>query len=296
MTNARRRLRELLQRENMLIAPGAYDGASAMLIEAAGYEAAYMTGAGVSSTYGLPDYGLLTQTEMTEQAGRIASSVRLPVIVDADTGYGNELNVTRTVRLFEQRGVAGLHIEDQVSPKRCGHLTGKEIVSRQEFLLKIRAALAARDDPDLMIIARTDARGVVDFDEAIWRANAAIDAGADMAFVEAPRSVEEAARVPALVKGPCLLNMVGGGVTPVFDCSEAQAMGYRLVIVPGLAFGSMVAAVRAALNEFRATGVHPSLGADLTPAKVFSFFGAAAWDALREPVSEALSSFQTLSH
>ena len=283
MTSTARRLRERLLRDEVLVAPGAYDGASAMLIEAAGYEAAYMTGAGVSSTYGLPDYGLLTQTEMVEQAGRIASSVAVPVIVDADTGYGNELNVTRTIRLFEQRGVAGLHIEDQVSPKRCGHLTGKEIVPREEFLLKIRAALAARRDPDLLIIARTDARGVVDFDEAIWRANAALDAGADIAFVEAPRTAEEAAKVPALVRGPCLLNMVGGGVTPVFDCREAQAMGYRLVIAPGLAFGTMVAAVNAALTEFRATGIHPRLAGDLTPARVFSFFGAAAWDALREP-------------
>jgi hypothetical protein len=185
MIAARTRLRAMLHDGEMVVAPGAYDGATAMLVESARYSAVYMTGAGVSATCGLPDYGLLTLTEMVAQAARVARSVEIPVIADADTGYGNELNVTRTIREYEAAGVAALHIEDQISPKRCGHLTGKEIVDREEFLIKIRAALAARRDPEMMIIARTDARAVAGMDEAVWRSNAALEAGADMIFLEA---------------------------------------------------------------------------------------------------------------
>jgi 2-methylisocitrate lyase-like PEP mutase family enzyme len=271
----------MLRDGEMIVAPGAYDGATAMLVEAAGYDAVYMTGAGVSSTFGLPDYGLLTLTEMAGQAGRLARAVSIPVIADADTGYGNELNVTRTIHEYEAAGVAALHIEDQLSPKRCGHLTGKEIVPREEFLIKIRAALAARRDPDLVIIARTDARAVAGMDEAIWRANAALESGADIAFVEAMQSVEEAAAVPGLVHGPCLLNMVKGGVTPVNEIGHARRMGFAMVIAPALVFGTVVGAALAALRAFRETGVHPDIPGGLTPADVFALFGAAKWDLLR---------------
>jgi 2-methylisocitrate lyase-like PEP mutase family enzyme len=174
-------LRDLLRRHEMLIAPGAYDGITARLVEQAGFSAVYMTGAGTSASLGYPDFGLVTMTEMVENAAMMARSVSVPVIADADTGYGNELNVTRTVREYEARNVAGIHIEDQVSPKRCGHLDGKEVISRGEFVSKIRAAVAARRDPNFFIIARTDARAVIGLDEAIDRANAALDAGADMA-------------------------------------------------------------------------------------------------------------------
>lgn len=282
MITSRQRLRAMLQEGVMIEAPGAYDGATAMLVEACGYPAVYMTGAGVSSTYGLPDYGLLTLTEMAAQAGRLARAVAIPTIADADTGYGNELNVTRTIQEFEAAGVAALHIEDQLSPKRCGHLLGKEIVSREEFLIKIRAALAARRDPDLVVIARTDARAVAGLDEAVWRANAAIEAGADIAFVEAMRSVEEAAAIPGLVTGPCLLNMVKGGVTPVFDLESAREMGFAIVIAPALIFGTVVGAALDALRAFRETGVHPEIPGGLTPADVFALFGAARWDELRQ--------------
>lgn len=281
MRAARQRLRAMLREGEMIVAPGAYDGATAMLVEAAGYDAVYMTGAGVSSTFGLPDYGLLTLTEMAGQAGKIARAVSIPAIADADTGYGNELNVTRTIHEYEAAGVAALHLEDQLSPKRCGHLTGKEIVPREEFLIKIRAALAARRDPDLLIIARTDARAIAGMDEAVWRANAALDAGADIAFVEAMTSKEEAAAVTGLVHGPCLLNMVKGGVTPIFEIDQARDMGFAMVIAPALVFGTIVGAARAALRAFRETGVHPDIPGDLTPADVFALFGAAKWDALR---------------
>lgn len=284
MITPRQQLRASLRDKEMIVAPGAYDGATAMLVSAAGYGAVYMTGAGVSSTYGLPDYGLLTLTEMAAQAGRIARSVSIPTIADADTGYGNELNVTRTIQEYEAAGVAALHIEDQLSPKRCGHLTGKEIVSREEFLIKIRAAVAARRDPDLAIIARTDARAVAGMDEAIWRVNAALDAGADIGFVEAMTTLEETAAVPGLVRGPCLLNMVKGGVTPVFDLQQARDMGFDMVIAPALVFGTIVGAALDALRSFKETGMHPELPGDLTPARVFALFGSATWDKLRTSV------------
>src|SRR5262245_52843965 len=167
-------LRERLQSPGMLVAPGAYDAIGARLIEQAGFGAVYMTGAGTSAAHGFPDFGLLCMSEMVENAAVMARSVAIPLIADADTGYGNELNVTRTVREYEARGVAAIHIEDQVSPKRCGHLDGKEIIPTAEFVAKIRAAVAARRDPDFVIIARTDSRAVAGFDEAIARANDAL--------------------------------------------------------------------------------------------------------------------------
>lgn len=196
------RLRQLLAQPDTVLAPGVYDAIGARLAEQAGCPALYMTGAGVSASLGYPDYGLVTMGEMVERAGVIARSVAVPLVSDADTGYGNELNVTRTVREFEMRGVAAIHLEDQVSPKRCGHLEGKVLVSRDEFVSKIRAAVAARRDPDFVVIARTDARAVDGLDEAIDRANAALEAGADMAFVESPASLDEVAAIPRRVRGP----------------------------------------------------------------------------------------------
>src|SRR5713226_3285822 len=228
------RLRELLVSDNLLLAPGAYDGITARLVEQAGFRVVYMTGAGTAAAHGYPDYGLVTMSEMVATAATMARSVAIPVVADADTGYGNELNVTRTVREYEAHGVAGIHIEDQVSPKRCGHLDGKEVVPLETFISKIRAAVQARRNRDFVLIARTDAREVLGLDEAIARADAALQAGADMAFVEATQSIEEAAAVPHRVRGPCVLNIVPGGKTPVFDLREADQMGYKLAILPGL--------------------------------------------------------------
>src|SRR6202045_2124670 len=199
MTQARS-FRDLLKRERMVVAPGAYDCITAKLIEQAGFAAVYMTGAGTAAALGYPDYGLVTMSEMVANAGRIAAAVKTPVIADADTGYGNELNVVRTVREYEQRGVAGIHIEDQRFPKKCGHLENKAIIPLEDYLAKIRAAASAKRDREFLIIARTDARAVLGFDEAIRRANAALEAGADMAFVEAPQTLDEIAAVPRQVK------------------------------------------------------------------------------------------------
>src|SRR3954451_8228307 len=188
MTQAAR-LRQLLRRDGMVVAPGAYDCITAKLIAQAGFEAVYMTGAGTAATLGYPDYGLVTMSEMVGNAGRIAAAVDLPVVADADTGYGNELNAVRTVREYEARGVAGIHIEDQVFPKKCGHLDNKEVIPREDYIAKIRAAAEARRTKDFLVIARTDARAVIGFDEAIQRANAALAAGAEMVFVEAPQTL-----------------------------------------------------------------------------------------------------------
>ena len=280
MTQARR-FRELLHRDGMVTAPGAYDCITARLIEQAGFDTVYMTGAGTAATLGYPDFGLLTMSEMVDNARRIAGSVALPVIADADTGYGNELNAFRTLREYEAAGVAGIHIEDQGFPKKCGHLDDKEIVPREDWLAKIRAAAAARRDPDFVIIARTDARAVAGFDEAIARANAALAAGADMAFVEAPQTLDEVAAVPRLVKGLCLLNFVYGGKTPDLDLREAEAMGYKLAIVPGLLIKFVVGICEKKLAELKTTRRHPTPPQEMTVRDVFRRMGADEWDARR---------------
>lgn len=280
------RLRELLSKPDIIVAPGAYDGITARLAEQAGFPVVYMTGAGTSMARGFPDFGLLSMSEMVENAGVMARSISVPLISDADTGYGNELNVTRAVREFETRGVAGIHIEDQVSPKRCGHLDGKVVVSHEEFISKIRAAVAARRDPDFLIIARTDARAVTSFEDAIGRANAALGMGADMAFVEAVQTAEELSSVPRLVKGPCLLNVVPGGKTPRITMEEAQALGYRLAIHPGVLLGAVIVAADQALQKLRATGETPNIPQGATVMDTFRRFGADEWNALRRQFAD----------
>jgi len=276
------RLRQLLRREQMLLAPGAYDCITARTIAQAGFEAVYMTGAGTAATLGYPDYGLITMSEMADNAGRLAAAVAVPVIADADTGYGNELNTTRTVREYERRGVAGLHIEDQGFPKKCGHLDNKVVVPLDDYLAKVGAAVAARQNPDFVIIARTDARAVLGFEEAIRRANAALKAGADLAFVEAPQTLDEVLAVPRLVNGPCLLNVVWRGKTPDIAFEEAQRAGYKLAIVPGLLFKAVIGVCDAMLAELKARGRHPLLDTPMTVGEAFRRVGAEEWDAVSQ--------------
>jgi 2-methylisocitrate lyase-like PEP mutase family enzyme len=280
--NAAGKLRQLLRRDGMLVAPGAYDCITARTIAQAGFDVVYMTGAGTAATLGYPDYGLVTMSEMADNAGRIASAVDVPVIADADTGYCNGLNTTRTVREYERRGVAGLHIEDQGFPKKCGHLDNKVIVPLEDYLAKVRAAVAARRRPDFLIIARTDSRAVLGFEEAIRRANAALHAGADMAFVEAPQTLEEVTAVPRLVNGPCLLNVVWRGKTPDIAFAEAQRAGYKLAIVPGLLFKAVIGVCDAMLAELKARGQHPVLDTQMTVRDAFRRMGADEWDAVSE--------------
>lgn len=276
-----KKLRNLLAADGMTVAPGAFDGITATLINQAGFSAVYMTGAGTSATLGFPDFGLLTMTEMVQNASRIASTVDIPLIADADTGYGNELNVVRMIREYERAGVAAIHMEDQEFPKKCGHLDNKKIIPAEEFVAKIRAAADARTDPDFLIIARTDARAVVDLDEAVRRANLALEAGADMAFVEAPRTLEEVAAVPKMVNGPCLLNVVRRGKTPDIELGDAEAMGYKLAILPTLLFRSVIGLCEQLLSELKETNKFPTPPGDLSAHDAFRRFGADDWDELR---------------
>lgn len=274
-------LRKQLSAPGMLIAPGAYDGITAKLIEQAGFPLVYMTGAGTSASLGYPDYGLVTMTEMVTNAEIITRAISIPLISDADTGYGNELNVTRTVREFESRDLAGIHIEDQVSPKRCGHLDNKEIETLDKFLSKIRAAVAARANPDFLIIARTDSRASLGFDEAIRRGNAALEAGADMIFIEAPQTMEEVRAIPKKIHGPCLLNVVQGGKTPVIRLKDAEEMGYKIAILPGLLLRAAVQAFDQALDSVKTHHVAPDYLNNTSPQQNFRRFGADEWDAIR---------------
>jgi 2,3-dimethylmalate lyase len=255
---ARPRLRELLARPEPLVAPGAYDALSARLVEQAGFDVVYMTGFGTTASLaGRPDVGLLTGTEMVDNARRIAAAVDVPVIADADTGYGNAINVVRTVQAYEQAGVAGLHLEDQVMPKKCGHMSGKAVIPADEMVGKIRAAVAARRDPELLLIARTDAAAVEGLDAAIDRARAYADAGADVLFVEAPTSDDDIARVASELRGvaPLVFNWAEGGRTPPLPLSRIAELGFSLVLFPIGTLLAATAGIQRLLASLRADGV-----------------------------------------
>jgi len=284
MTKPTRVLRDLLAKGSV-IAPGAYDALTAMLVERTGFPAVYMTGAGVSAAWGLPDYGLLSMSEITLTLERITRSVQVPVIADADTGYGNELNVVRTVQEFEVRGCAALHIEDQMFPKKCGHLEQKEIAPLEDYLRKIAAAAYARKDPDFLLIARSDARAKLGFEEAVRRVNAALDAGADVGFVEAPETMEEIEAIPKLVNGPCMINIVRGGKTPLAPYQRLQELGYKIVITPGMALMTVITAYENALERLRDTGSIPVPLTEISIVQVLERVGIDAWDETRRKVS-----------
>ena len=247
-------LRALLNKGGLITAPGVYDGLSARIAEAAEFEALYISGGAIARSMGYPDVGLVTQTEMIKRLEEIRAVTSLPLIVDADTGYGNAINVVRTIRAYERAGAAALHIEDQVEPKRCGHYEGKEIVSAHEMEQKIRAAVEAREQGALVIIARTDARAVIGLEAAIERGNAYAETGADMIFVEAPQSVEEIERIAQEVKAPLLINMFWGGKTPLVPADKLAALGYRLVIVPSDLQRAAIRAMQRAAAVIRQDG------------------------------------------
>jgi carboxyvinyl-carboxyphosphonate phosphorylmutase len=251
-------LRELLARPEPLVAPGAYDALSARLVEQAGFDVVYMTGFGTTASLaGRPDVGLLTGTEMVDNARRIAAAVDVPVIADADTGYGNAINVVRTVQAYEQAGVAGIHLEDQVMPKKCGHMSGKAVIPADEMVGKIRAAVAARRDPDFLLIARTDAAAVEGLSAAIDRARAYADAGADVLFVEAPTSEDDIARVAEELRGvaPLVFNWAEGGRTPPIPLARIAELGFALVLFPIGTLLAATAGIRRLLASLRDDGV-----------------------------------------
>jgi len=253
-----RRLRELIT-QGTVVLPGAFNALTAMQIERAGFDAVYVSGAGIAAARGLPDIGLLSMTEVVADAGAIARSVAIPALADADTGYGPPLSVMRTVEVFEQAGLAGLHLEDQESPKKCGHLPDKRLVAVAEMAQKIGAAAQARRDRDFLIVARTDARAVEGLDGAVKRARAYVDAGADAIFPEALESAEEfKAFAQALKKDrlavPLVANMTEFGKTPYLTVKEFEALGYRLVLFPVTALRVATQAIEAMLEELRSLG------------------------------------------
>lgn len=277
------RLRELIAADEILVAPGAYDAISARLIEANGFDAVYVTGAGtVNSRLGIPDNSLGSMTELLETARCIVDAVTIPVFCDIDTGFGNAVNVARTIRLYERAGVAGVHLEDQVMPKRCGHLEGKEIVPVSEMVGKIRAAVEARTDPDFVIIARTDAAAVEGVDAAVERARAYVEAGADVIFSEALTTEEEFARFAAAgVGAPLLANMTEFGKTPYLTTQRFQELGFAVVIFPMAAFRSMLKGIDDTLKEIRATGTQVArLDAMKTRAELYELVDYPAYDEL----------------
>jgi 2,3-dimethylmalate lyase len=268
------RLRELLNSGQTVVAPGAFDPLAARLVEEAGFAAVYMTGFGTSAALlGRPDVGLLTMTEMADSAGRIAACVDIPLIADADTGYGNPLNVIRTVGAYEAAGVAGLHIEDQVAPKKCGHMEGKQVIGADEMAQKVRAAVDARTDPDFVIIARTDARAVEGLDSALDRARRYRDAGADVLFIEALVSEAEIeAAAAAFPDVPLLFNWAEGGKTPPVSLDRLTELGYRIVIFPIGTLLAATAAMRRILKEIATTGTPAALLGELPTFGEFTDF------------------------
>ncbi|MSP40243.1 MAG: oxaloacetate decarboxylase [Deltaproteobacteria bacterium] len=264
----RQTLKQLLKRNQLLVAPGCFDGLSARLVQEAGFEAAYLSGGAVARSMGIPDIGLVTMSENIERAAQVVSVLKLPIIADADTGYGNAVNLVRTVREFERAGVAAIHIEDQITPKRCGHLDGKEVISLGDMLQKLQAALTARTDPDFCIIARTDARGVNGFDDAIARGQAFAKLGVDAIFVEAPQSEEELAEIPRRIPNiPLLVNVFKGGKTPMLPMARLEKMGYRIAIYPSETQRAAIYAMRTALSTLKREGTTESIDAALTTFK-----------------------------
>lgn len=261
-------LKQLLKRNKLLVAPGCFDGLSARLVQETGFEAAYLSGGAVARSMGIPDIGLVTMSEAIERAAQVVSAIAIPVIADADTGYGNAVNLVRSVREFERVGVAAIHIEDQITPKRCGHLDGKEVIPLAEMEKKLEAALVTRTDPDFCIIARTDARGVNGFDDAMVRGQALARLGVDAIFVEAPQSEAELAEIPQRIPNvPLLVNVFKGGKTPMLPVDRLEKMGYRIAIYPSETQRAAIYAMRMALSMLKKEGTTEAMDDTLTTFK-----------------------------
>lgn len=247
------KLRGLIDKNSVLVAAGCYEAVSGKLVEQVGFGTAYLTGYGSAATVlGKPDYGFMTMTEMVTHAGNVAAAIDIPLIADADTGYGNPLNVMRTVQEYEKAGVAAIHIEDQVFPKRCGHMEGKVCIPLEEHVMKIKMAVKTREE--MLIIARTDARAPLGLDEALRRAQAYEDAGADIIFVDAPQSLKELEKIGQTIKSPLMLNVTEGGKTPILSAQEYQQLGFNVIIYPVVTLYSATKAMRGALEHLKEKG------------------------------------------
>src|ERR1700737_722155 len=279
----RQTMRALIARRGYTMVPGAYDTLTARLVEQAGFAAVYLTGGGYSRANGYPDLGLLTLSENVRFIGLTVEAVGIPVIADADTGYGNAINVIRTVREYEKAGVAAFHIEDQVSPKKCGHYEGKEVISVDEMVGKIHAAVDTRRHPHLVIIARSDARAIEGLQASIDRVNAYLEAGADVGFVEAPQNIDELRIVAREVAGPALVNVFEGGKTPMLGATELEEMGFRLGIYPSQTHRAAIRAAQRVLAAMKRDGDTNAVEAELaTFQEREDAIGTAAWRALEE--------------
>ena len=271
-----------------LVAPGCYDAITARLAENAGAKALYLSGAGVTNSMtAMPDIALITMEEMARQAAYVTAAVQIPVIADADTGYGEAWNVIRAVREFERSGLAGLHLEDQVAPKRCGHLDGKALISAKDMVNKIKAAADARTDRKFFLIARTDARGVEGLDDAVARANKYVEAGADCIFPEGLQSVEEFTMFRERVPGPLLANMTEFGKTPLITVDEFGSMGYEIVIFPMTAFRVMMKAVGEAYGQLLSEGTQMNFLEKMrTRAELYELIRYSEYEALDKKLAE----------
>lgn len=280
--SAQETLRHMLDSPGLVCAPGVYDGISARLAIGCDFRCLYLTGAGVAmSLIGQPDIGLVGMDEMASQIRRITSFATIPLLADGDTGYGNHLNVIRCVREFERAGAAGIQLEDQDFPKRCGHLARKSVVPPEEFVLKLRAATMHREDPDFIIVARTDARAVLGLDDAIDRGNRYRDAGADVIFVEAPQTEEEIAEIAARVDAPLLFNVVAQGITPPIPIPTLEQLGFKIAIFPGAALVPGIDAISRSLCDLERTGT-PEWAPESSPVELFNRFGLESWEAIDE--------------
>lgn len=255
MTEINRKFRARVEARDAILMPGAANALAARVIEDLGFEAIYLSGAGLTNTFfGIPDLGFVGLAELAQHTAAIRDAVELPIVVDADTGFGNALNVRQTIRTLERAGASAVQLEDQVSPKRCGHFAGKDVVALGEMLGKIKAAVDARTDPDLLVVARTDARATLGFDAAADRACAFVEAGADVIFVEAPESIDEIRQIPQRVDAPHLINIVVGGRTPTVDLVELKQMGFSLALYANAALQGAVYGMQTVLRQLKADG------------------------------------------
>ncbi|WP_435181038.1 isocitrate lyase/PEP mutase family protein [Halorussus sp. AFM4] len=260
MADSPAEFRESVESDEILVAPGAFDAMSAKVVEQAGADVVYMSGSSVStSVHGYPDVGLTTLTEMTDRARRMATAVDVPVFADADTGYGNPINVRRTVEEYEAAGVAGIHLEDQTFPKRCGHFEGKDVIPTDEMVAKLRAAVDARENGDFVLVARTDARAVEGFDAAVERSRAYLEAGADVIFFEAPESVAELEEAAERIDAPLLANMTEGGKTPMLTADELEDLGFDIALFPTTGFKAALKALQDVYAEIVEKGTQQEI-------------------------------------
>ncbi len=272
-----KRLRELLKKPGLIMAPGSFDAISAKLVERAGFDVVYLSGGGSAGSLGYPDFGLRTLTEKAIQLEGICGDLNIPLIADGEAGYGSAIHVMRMIREFEKAGAAGVHIEDQDLPRRCGHVAGKKLVPQEEFVNKIKAAVDSRRDPDFLLISRVDAIAVEGFEKALERANAYIDAGVDVVFFEAIESIDQLKKLPQLISKPLLVNLVEGGKTPFLKAKELEGMGYKIAIYPSSSLYAAVQAIANVLKELKTTGTTEGLKGQMATFE-YAYQDLIGWD------------------